>query len=95
LKTPKHAQPARICAVAGLLEALRDTDVRDLLAKVSCPTTVLHRTGDRAVRIEAGRFLAAEIPGARLVEIAGDDHWFWVGDQQPLLAAIGTLLRRS
>ncbi|MBZ9961356.1 alpha/beta hydrolase [Mesorhizobium sp. BR1-1-14] len=82
-------------AVAGLLEALRDTDVRSLLAKVSAPTVVLHRSGDRAVRVEAGRLLAAGIPGARFIEIAGDDHWFWVGDQQPLLDSIGALARSS
>ncbi|WP_095089856.1 alpha/beta hydrolase [Mesorhizobium sophorae] len=82
-------------AVAGLLEALRDTDVRHFLAKVSARTMVLHRSGDRAVRIEAGRFLAANIPGAKFIEVAGNDHWFWVGDQQPLLNSIGAFARRS
>ena len=38
-----------------MLKALRDTDVRDLLPKVSVPTLVMHRRKDRAVRIEAGR----------------------------------------
>jgi DNA-binding SARP family transcriptional activator len=80
-------------AVAGVLEALRDTDVRHLLAKVSARTVVLHRSGDRAVPIQAGRFLAARVPGARFIEVAGDDHWFWVGDQQPLLSSISTLVR--
>jgi pimeloyl-ACP methyl ester carboxylesterase len=75
-------------AVTGVIEALRDTDVRHLLASVSVPTLVLHRSGDRAVRLEAGRFLAAKIPGSRFVEVAGDDHWFWVGDQNPLLRSI-------
>jgi DNA-binding SARP family transcriptional activator/pimeloyl-ACP methyl ester carboxylesterase len=82
-------------AVAGLLEALRDTDVRHLLAKVSVRTMVLHRSGDRAVRAEAGRFLAARIPDARFIEVDGDDHWFWVGDQQPLLEAISAFARSS
>jgi pimeloyl-ACP methyl ester carboxylesterase len=81
-------------AVTGVLEALRDTDVRHLLASVSTRTTVLHRSGDRAVRIEAGRFLAAKIPGARFIEVAGNDHWFWAGDQQPLLDSIATFARR-
>jgi DNA-binding SARP family transcriptional activator len=76
-------------AVSGVLDALRDTDVRQLLGKVSVPTKVLHRSGDRAVRLEAGRYLAENIPGSRFVEVAGDDHWFWVGDQSPLLHAIG------
>lgn len=82
-------------AVAGLLEALRDTDVRHLLAKVSARTMVLHRSGDRAVRVEAGRFLAAKIPDARFIEVAGADHWFWVGDQQPLLDGISAFARQS
>lgn len=82
-------------AVAGLLEALRDTDVRHLLAKVSTRTMVLHRSGDRAVRVEAGRFLAAKIPGARFIEVGGDDHWFWVDDQQKLLDSISAFARRS
>jgi pimeloyl-ACP methyl ester carboxylesterase len=81
-------------AVKGVLEALRDTDVRHLLARVATPTVVLHRTGDRAVRIDAGRFLADGIPGARLVELPGDDHWFWAGDQEPLIASIGELVAR-
>jgi pimeloyl-ACP methyl ester carboxylesterase len=81
-------------AVAGVLDALRDTDVRHLLASVSVPTLVLHRSGDRAVHSEAGRFLAAKIPGARFVEVAGDDHWFWVGDQNPLLRGISEFAER-
>lgn len=82
-------------AVAGLLEALRDADIRHLLAKVSGPTMILHRSGDRAVRIEAGRFLASSIPGARFIEVDGDDHWFWAGDQQALLDSIGAMARRD
>jgi len=81
--------------VTGLLEALRDTDVRHLLAKVSVPTLVLHRSGDRAVRVEAGRFLAEQIPSSRFVEVPGDDHWFWVGDQDPLLRGIGKVAKRQ
>jgi len=79
-------------AVAGLLQALRDADVRPLLSKVSARTLVLHRRGDRAVRVEAGRYLAARIPGARFVEVEGEDHWFWVGEQGALLEGIGGMV---
>jgi DNA-binding SARP family transcriptional activator/pimeloyl-ACP methyl ester carboxylesterase len=75
-------------AMKGLLGALRDVDVRHLLRCVSAPTLVLHRRGDRAVRIGAGRHLAGNIAEAHFVELDGADHWFFAGDQQPLLASI-------
>jgi hypothetical protein len=37
---------------------------------------VLHAVGDRVVRVGNGRALAQAIPGARLVEVPGDDHAF-------------------
>jgi DNA-binding SARP family transcriptional activator/pimeloyl-ACP methyl ester carboxylesterase len=75
-------------AIKGVLEALRDTDVRHLLSRISAPTLVLHRRGDRAVRIGAGRHLASHIAQARFVELDGADHWAFAGDQQPVLASI-------
>ena len=75
-------------AIKGVLEALRDTDVRHLLGRISAPTLVLHRRGDRAVRIGAGRYLATHIAQARFEELDGADHWVFAGDQQALLAII-------
>ena len=75
-------------AIKGVLEALRDADVRHLLGRISAPTLVLHRRGDRAVRIGAGRHLASHIAHARFVELDGSDHWVFAGDQQPVLASI-------
>lgn len=79
------SSPGGIWAV---LEALRDTDVRHLLPRVSVPTLVLHRRDDRAVRIAAGRDMARQITGAQFVELDGNDHWFFAGGQQPALDAI-------
>jgi len=78
----------RVYTKADLLKALRDSDVRHLLPRVSVPTLVLHRRNDQAVRIAAGRDMASQIPGAHFVELDGDDHWFFAGDQQPALDAI-------
>jgi DNA-binding SARP family transcriptional activator len=75
-------------AIKGVLEALRDMDVRDLLGRISAPTLVLHRHGDRAVRIGAGRHLASHIAHARFVELDGADHWVFAGDQQSVLASV-------
>jgi len=75
-------------AIKGVLHAMRDTDVRHLLSRVSAPTLVVHRRGDRAVRIGAGRYLASHIAQAQFVELDGADHWAFAGDQQPVLASI-------
>src|SRR5207244_2836607 len=42
-----------------------DIDVRHVLPAIRVPTLILHRTDDRAVPVEHGRFLAERIPGAR------------------------------
>lgn len=57
-------------------------DVRSILPSVAVPTLVLHRTGDSDSRVEEGRYIADHIPGARFVELAGDDHVPWVGGDQ-------------
>ena len=49
-------------------------DVRGVLPAIHVPTLVVHRSGDRVVDVRAGRFLADHIPGARLIELAGEDH---------------------
>jgi DNA-binding SARP family transcriptional activator/pimeloyl-ACP methyl ester carboxylesterase len=79
----------------GVLEAFRDCDVRHLLPDIKVPTLVLHRRGDRAVRIEAGRHLADAIPDAWFVELDGKDHWPWIGDTENLLTEISCFLREA
>ena len=51
-----------------------ETDVRHVLPAIRVPTLVAHRTGDPLVNVELGRQLAANIPGARLLELPGDFH---------------------
>jgi DNA-binding SARP family transcriptional activator/pimeloyl-ACP methyl ester carboxylesterase len=74
--------------ISAVLEALRDADVRHLLPQIAVPTLVLHRRDDHAVRIAAGRDVASRISGAEFVELDGNDHWFFAGDQRPVLEAI-------
>src|SRR5712691_12368285 len=61
------------CA-ARYLETVGEFDVLDLLPKVTAPTLVMHRRGDLRVPIEAGRQIAAGIPGARFVALEGRNH---------------------
>jgi class 3 adenylate cyclase len=61
------------------------------------PTLVLHRAGD-GVPVQNGRYLAAHIPGAKYVELAGCDHIPWIGDSDAVLGEIeefSTGVRRS
>ena len=67
-------------AAAALLRMNTQIDVRDVLPSLQVPTLVMHRTGDRDVSVEEGRWIAARIPGARYVELPGDAHLLWAGD---------------
>jgi pimeloyl-ACP methyl ester carboxylesterase len=81
--------------IADILDQLRNVDVTSLLASVQCPAILIHRRGDRAVRIEASRFMAAHIPGAELVELEGDGHWWWLDDVDVLLEKLLVLAKRA
>lgn len=47
-----------------------------LLPQVTAPTLVMHARDDARVPFEAGRRMAAGIPGARLVPLPGRNHLF-------------------
>src|SRR4029079_210297 len=55
-------------------------DIVDLLPRVQTSTLVLHCRDDAVQPFEEGRFLAASIPGARLVGLEGRNHLILEGD---------------
>jgi class 3 adenylate cyclase len=57
-----------------------ESDVRDLLARVQCPVLVVHSADNRYVRVAQGRYLAARLPQAKLVEVDSGDHLAWNDD---------------
>lgn len=61
-----------------------EIDIRQVLPTIRVPTLVLHRSGDSLIAPANGRYMAAHIPGARYVELPGNDHLFWVGDTDRL-----------
>jgi len=71
-------------AIVALLRANFDIDVRHLLPAIQAPTLILHRVGDKSVPVEAGRYLARNIRGAKYVELPGDDHLLQAYDQTTL-----------
>ena len=62
----------------ALARSEMNMDVRSILPAIHVPTIVIHLTGDRACDIGEGRYMASHIPGARLVELPGIDHMFFV-----------------
>jgi len=68
---------------AACIEIMRmngEIDITNILPSIHVPTLVIHRTGDETVNVAGGRELAKHIPGARLVELPGVDHLFYIGD---------------
>jgi class 3 adenylate cyclase len=80
-----------------LINLYRDIDVRSILPTIGVPSLVLHRKGDQVVRVPQARYLAEAIPGARYVELDGEDHIAFAGDQDALLDEVEEFLvgRRS
>jgi pimeloyl-ACP methyl ester carboxylesterase/DNA-binding CsgD family transcriptional regulator len=76
---------------AGAIAAMRtdvENDVRAVLPSIQVPTLVMHRRDDTVINVAEGRYLAQQIPGARFVELPGEDHLPFVGDQEPIFRAI-------
>lgn len=63
--------------VKTLLLGIAESDIRDLLPIIRVPTLVLHRTDETWLRVEGSRFMAEQIPDAKLVELPGTDHYIW------------------
>jgi pimeloyl-ACP methyl ester carboxylesterase len=57
-----------------LRETVHNSDISDMLAKVSVPSLVVHCRGDAVAPFEEGRRLAAMIPNARFVPLEGNNH---------------------
>lgn len=79
-------------AAVALTRMNAEIDVREVLPSIRVPTLVIHRSGDQLLKVEEGRYLAARIPGATLVELPGPDHLPFVGDQDTLLDAVEQFL---
>lgn len=72
-------------AVVAVMKMNREIDVRQVLPSIRVPTLVLHRTAERVAEVGHARYMAQHIPGAKLVELSGEDHVPWIGDQDSIL----------
>jgi DNA-binding SARP family transcriptional activator/pimeloyl-ACP methyl ester carboxylesterase len=83
----RSASPAASRAVRQMNSAI---DVRDILPTIGVPTLVIYRSAEHFG--EATRYMGERIPGAEIVELPGNDHLPWEGDQEAVLEAIAAFL---
>ncbi len=67
-------------AAIALMRMNSQIDISQALPSIRVPTLVVHRTDDTTIDIHGGRELARLIPNAELVELPGQDHLPFVGD---------------
>jgi class 3 adenylate cyclase len=91
--TPEARAVARrqqLCASPAMARATADLntkiDIRAILPSVRVPTLVVHRAGEAMIRPEHGRFIAANIDGARYLELPGVQHFPWDEDIERAIA---------
>jgi class 3 adenylate cyclase len=58
-----------------------ETDVRDVLPSVQCPTLVVRRAADEFIDVRHARYVVDNVPDARLVELPGKGA-AWVQDPE-------------
>jgi class 3 adenylate cyclase len=63
-----------------------------VLPAIRVPTLIVHRSGDRDIDVGGARWMAGQVPGARFIELPGEDHLPWAGDQDALLGEIEEFL---
>ena len=87
---PLSGDPDSVVAATRLTY---ETDVRDALPRIACPTIVFARRDDVLCPFEEVEWLVEHVPGARFVPLDGADHPFWAGDTAPLLDGLESFIR--
>jgi class 3 adenylate cyclase len=87
-----HRQLARLGQMKQTVERVLLADVRALLPLIQAPTLVLYRRDDRAHGKLDATYLAEHIPGAKLVELPGEDNLMFVGDTDAVVGEIEEFL---
>jgi pimeloyl-ACP methyl ester carboxylesterase/DNA-binding winged helix-turn-helix (wHTH) protein len=82
-------------AALRLTQMNSEIDVCPVLPLIRVPSLILHRTDDRCLLVEEGRYVAGMIPNSRFVELPGNDHLPFVGDQDAMLDEIEEFLTGS
>jgi pimeloyl-ACP methyl ester carboxylesterase/DNA-binding CsgD family transcriptional regulator len=67
-------------------------DIRGVLPAIRVPTLIIHAIHDKVALIEAGRYFAEHIPGAKLLELDSIDHWVYFLDADLVITEIQEFL---
>jgi class 3 adenylate cyclase len=70
--------------IQALFRADYESDVRHVLPSIRVPTLILHRKDDSTIPVACGRDMVQKIPGAKYVELPGEDHLLQALDQELL-----------
>ena len=76
----------------AMLKMLYEGDVRKVLPAIRVPTLVIGHAKSARIPVEHPRYLAEHIPGARYLELPGDENLPWAGDQARLLSEVQEFL---
>jgi pimeloyl-ACP methyl ester carboxylesterase len=79
-------------AFAALCHMNAQMDIRPILPAIRVPTLILHSINDRTLDVGGSRFLAEQIPAAKLVELSGPDHVPWLSDAEVVLDEVAQFL---
>jgi class 3 adenylate cyclase len=82
-------------SATALIRMNSEIDVRPILSSIRVPTLIVHREADANVNVEAGRYLAHQIPNAKYVELPGNDHLLWVGNTERVVDEVEKFLTGS
>jgi class 3 adenylate cyclase len=82
-------------SATALIRMNSEIDVRPILPSIRVPTLIVHREADANVNVEAGRYLAHQIPNAKYVELPGNDHLLWVGNTERVMDEVEKFLTGS
>lgn len=88
-----HGEPDARALAAGLA-ILRNSDLREALPQLVLPALVIAGEHDRLTPPEAGRELAARLPGARFRQVARSAHAPFLSHADEVLAEIAGFLAR-
>ncbi|MEL7207741.1 MAG: adenylate/guanylate cyclase domain-containing protein, partial [Actinomycetota bacterium] len=81
-------QQANPAAALALMKMIGQIDVRHIVSSIMAPTLIVHRQANRWWPIGGARWLADRLPQASLVELDGNDNYWWAGDADKVVDEI-------